>query len=372
MTTIRVSHQKNYTCISNEAIRDNRLSFKARGLHHLLLSYPDGWIINREHLSGDEVSIKDGRTAIASALSELEELGYLVRARTRGENGQMTGWESILYETPPPDWQENRLSGFPSVGLTDIGKPVHILNTDPNKVIKELNTNTNPPNFVGDNCGGKSFEENAVNQEEDYVDVDNLFAGKKEKDNATTTKPVQRGENVSPPAFDKPEQSNKHKIDFEELRSLYNDNKPDTWAVCSVLNKSRLSALKALVSEHKENTEIAMLEALAFIRQNDWWSQTCSSRTIDTFLRRGNVTRFRESHLADQQLTPTVRVVTPTAAVNGVNFNEWYEHQHEMTHRRDYLKSATLEEFFAKSSLNRDWLAYAIAKYPDWNWNKSR
>lgn len=75
--TIRVEHQKNYTCITNSTIRDKHLSFKARGLHHLLLSYPDGWQVKIEHLVNE--SEQDGRTAVASALRELEEHGYLER-----------------------------------------------------------------------------------------------------------------------------------------------------------------------------------------------------------------------------------------------------------------------------------------------------
>ncbi|MCC5644817.1 helix-turn-helix domain-containing protein [Nostoc sp. CHAB 5824] len=99
--TIRVSHQKNYTCITNVAIRDKRLSLKARGLHHLLLSYPDGWKVKIEHLVSE--SDKDGRTAIASALHELEKCGYLIRHQTRDpKTGRLGEWETIIREYPEP------------------------------------------------------------------------------------------------------------------------------------------------------------------------------------------------------------------------------------------------------------------------------
>lgn len=99
--TIRVSHQKNYTCITNVAIRDKRLSLKARGLHHLLLSYPDGWRVKIEHLVSE--SDKDGRTAIASALQELERCGYLVRQQKRDpKTGRLGEWETIICEYPEP------------------------------------------------------------------------------------------------------------------------------------------------------------------------------------------------------------------------------------------------------------------------------
>jgi hypothetical protein len=95
--TIRVQHSKNYTVIANAAIRDSRLSFKARGLHHLLLSYPDGWEINTEHLSDQSES--DGKTSVCSALKELEKFGYLTREQAR-VNGRMAGWKSVIREIP--------------------------------------------------------------------------------------------------------------------------------------------------------------------------------------------------------------------------------------------------------------------------------
>jgi hypothetical protein len=63
--TIRVEHFKDYTIISNLAIRDVRLSLRARGLHHLLLSYPNGWKINIDHLTGE--SKIEGKDAIAKS-----------------------------------------------------------------------------------------------------------------------------------------------------------------------------------------------------------------------------------------------------------------------------------------------------------------
>ena len=95
--TIRVEHSKDYTVISNLAIRDVRLSLRARGLHHLLLSYPNGWKINIDHLTGE--SQIEGREAIATALGELEKLGYLTRTQKR-IGGKFSGYESVIRELP--------------------------------------------------------------------------------------------------------------------------------------------------------------------------------------------------------------------------------------------------------------------------------
>lgn len=110
---IRVEHSKNYTCIANDAIRDKRLSLKARGLHHLLLSYPDNWRVSVEHLS-EEASDKDKRTAVQEGLKELESLGYLTREKTRDDKGRMCGWEYVIRELPQ--------AGFPTVEKSAHGK----------------------------------------------------------------------------------------------------------------------------------------------------------------------------------------------------------------------------------------------------------
>lgn len=135
MTVIRVEHSKNYTCIINDTIRDKRLSFKARGIHHLLLSYPDGWRVNIEHLTSE--SDKDGKTAIASGLKELEELGYLTREKIHNELGHFCGWESVVREIPidrKPDNRKTRKSGKPIIGKPDAGK------TDNRKTCDIINT----------------------------------------------------------------------------------------------------------------------------------------------------------------------------------------------------------------------------------------
>lgn len=124
--TIRVEHSKDYTVISNAAIRDTRLSFKSRGLHHLLLSYPNGWQINIEHLS--EQSDKDGKDAVASALKELETVGYLIRTQIRVK-GKIVGYESTIRELPienppqPKGRRSKKKQDSPQPDFPDTVKP---------------------------------------------------------------------------------------------------------------------------------------------------------------------------------------------------------------------------------------------------------
>ncbi|MCR5217443.1 hypothetical protein [Treponema sp.] len=47
---IRDSHKRNYTCISNVILRDERMSAKARGILVQILSYPDDWYLYKSEL----------------------------------------------------------------------------------------------------------------------------------------------------------------------------------------------------------------------------------------------------------------------------------------------------------------------------------
>jgi hypothetical protein len=129
MTTVRVcKHERNFTIIQNEAIQDKTLSLKARGLHHLLLSYPNDWIINVKHLANQ--SDKDGPDAIKTGLKELEEAGYLEREQSRS-SGKFATATYVIYEISqnPCEQGLSTVSGFPVSGFDVDGKPHDILST---------------------------------------------------------------------------------------------------------------------------------------------------------------------------------------------------------------------------------------------------
>jgi hypothetical protein len=148
MSIIRISHKKEYTCIKNTALRDRRLSFKARGIHHFLLSFPDKWQVNIDHIASE--SDKDGRTAVMSGLQELEELGYLHKERIRNERQEFKGWDYTIYETPSDNRHFESAEvgkpevGKPEVGKPEVGKPDLIINNDQYQVLN-LESNYSPP-----------------------------------------------------------------------------------------------------------------------------------------------------------------------------------------------------------------------------------
>lgn len=108
MPVIRGHHSfdDHFTQIPNQWLRDNRLSFKARGLLALVMSHSQGWSLSVTQLA---IASKEGKDAIRSAIKELEKFGYLTREQSNegrfGENVWTTHdpSENPLTENPPTE-----------------------------------------------------------------------------------------------------------------------------------------------------------------------------------------------------------------------------------------------------------------------------
>lgn len=87
---------RGFTILDNLTLRDPRLSWKARGLLAYLLSMPDNWRTNADHLVHCG---PDGRDSVRAGLRELEAAGYLERRKVRDANGRWTS-ETVLYDRP--------------------------------------------------------------------------------------------------------------------------------------------------------------------------------------------------------------------------------------------------------------------------------
>ena len=129
----RAKHERNYTVILNSTIQDSRLSWKARGLHHYILSLPDDWHICVAHLA--EQSEPDGEAIIKSALKELESNGYISKTRLKDERGRFLKCVWDIYESPQVDFQpvakvnkrkaskQSPQVDFPQVDKPQVDKP---------------------------------------------------------------------------------------------------------------------------------------------------------------------------------------------------------------------------------------------------------
>jgi len=106
--------------IANGALRDRRLSFKARGILALVLSNVGEW----EATAGwiESQSDNDGREAVRSALQELSAYGYRVVTVEQDGSGllrKFSNWHHLPVRDSQELMQINRPSDKPTIGETD-------------------------------------------------------------------------------------------------------------------------------------------------------------------------------------------------------------------------------------------------------------
>ena len=97
MAVFRVEKTDNFTVMSNFHLRDKQLSLKAKGLLSQMLSLPEDWDYT---LSGLAHINKESKTAIRSAVNELERTGYLTRHQTFDARKKFSVNEYIIREKP--------------------------------------------------------------------------------------------------------------------------------------------------------------------------------------------------------------------------------------------------------------------------------
>lgn len=99
MAVFRIEKTRDYTVMANHHLRNTALSLKAKGLLSLMLSLPEDWDYTTKRLAK---ICKDGVDSICSAVSELEEQGYVIRERIRNAKGQLTDIHYTILERPEP------------------------------------------------------------------------------------------------------------------------------------------------------------------------------------------------------------------------------------------------------------------------------
>ena len=120
----RSKHAQEFVIVGNTEARDGRLSFRARGLHHHLLSLPSGWRVTTADLAKDN---PEGREAIRTALNELIEFGYVTKVKRQDRQGRWSTTLTVHDKPQPaastPALAESTEDGFPGVGNPGVGQP---------------------------------------------------------------------------------------------------------------------------------------------------------------------------------------------------------------------------------------------------------
>lgn len=123
MAIYKAKHESHYAQIPNATLRDDRLSFEARGVLAMILSLPDDWSINVAWICKQSPSA--GRDKVTRILKELQDFGYMVKRFKQGEDGKMAGvdWDvhclPVQLENRTP---ENPLSGKPDTTKKELYK----------------------------------------------------------------------------------------------------------------------------------------------------------------------------------------------------------------------------------------------------------
>lgn len=116
MAILRNPNKDKFTVVDNYALRDGRLSLKARGLLTTMISLPDNWKFSEIGLCA--ILPKDGQSAIRSGLKELESNGYLTRTRVRGSDGRISEVVWTICDKPQLENQsvDNQSLDNPNLG----------------------------------------------------------------------------------------------------------------------------------------------------------------------------------------------------------------------------------------------------------------
>lgn len=111
---------KNYTVMSNEHLKDKRLSLKAKGLLSVMLSLPDTWDYS---ISGLVAICKESETAVKSTLNELKSCGYLVVTKKMPNETESGRIEYVydIFEKAQTEKQGVEKQGVENLGVENLG-----------------------------------------------------------------------------------------------------------------------------------------------------------------------------------------------------------------------------------------------------------
>ena len=181
MTKIIKDIKNHYVNIDQQLIRDESLSWKARGIFMYLWSQTDEWDFYAKEVAKHAT---DGLDALNSGLAELEQHGYLSRQRRRDNEGRLKGSNWILHEkpkkanpkveTPKPDFpiQENPIQENPIQEKAIQENPNLSITNLKNYQLKELSTKSKyNVGLSPDHASAKNKTESQKQEQIPYAEI---------------------------------------------------------------------------------------------------------------------------------------------------------------------------------------------------------
>ena len=100
---MRIPHEREYVCISNQLAQDSRTSLELKGLLLYVLSKPDNWKIRIDDIRKQH---NLGRDKVYKLINEAITHGYIRREILRSPDGRVLATNYYIYEKPLPTNQE--------------------------------------------------------------------------------------------------------------------------------------------------------------------------------------------------------------------------------------------------------------------------
>lgn len=163
----RKNGKSRYTPINNDICQSKILTCEQKSVLIHLLSLPENWVVYKMHIWKD---MNIGRDRFNKAWVGLVELGYIVSVRMIKPNGQLKGYNHIVYEEPVVTDNQVTDSQVTEIQLTG--------NQSVNKVITQQSNNKQSNNLKSNN--------NIYNTSiEKLEEINNLILEDKFEDNET-------------------------------------------------------------------------------------------------------------------------------------------------------------------------------------------
>lgn len=223
MSEISFEEYDYFTIVDNKLAKDPNLSWKAKGLYLYLVSNSKSFKIYKTEVVKHA---KDGKESTRTAWKELEDAGWIVSTKIKGDDGRFAGWSHKVMTKGPIKKESNRDTENPNVGNHDVrnhdvsehdtNKQQYIINNNSNK--KQENTTLSLDQNLDSNIEPRKPERESLSVDTGSLSVDTNRA-LESKQAEVPLKPAQPPHNS-----DKPE----HKIFAMPERKDYDPN--ELWA----------------------------------------------------------------------------------------------------------------------------------------------